>query len=104
MTAYTIDERELQSLCVLCFEAPNREWLRFVASNRKGEGQTNEWDLVYGPVANDQMMPVINLFLDGMYDEEETIKRLLPQKLKDQYAFKTLQAIRLLRCTEVISL
>ena len=104
VTAYTIDERKLQSLRVLCFEAPNREWLRFVASNRKGEGQTNEWDLVYGPVANDQTMPVINLFLDGMYDEEETIKRLLPQKLKDQYTFKTLQAIRLLRCTEVISL
>ncbi len=38
-------------------------------------------------------MPVVDLFLDGMYDAEETIKRLLPQKLKDQYTFKTDAAI-----------
>ena len=36
------------------------------------------------------------LYLDGMYDEEETIKRLLPQKLKDQYTFKTEEALVLL--------
>ena len=62
------------------------------------------WDIVCGPVANDQTMPVIDLFLDGRYDEEEAIKRLLPQKLKDQYTFKTEKAIRLLRYTEVIHL
>ena len=62
------------------------------------------WDLICGPVANDQTIPVINLYLDGMYDEEETIKRLLPQKLKDQYTFKSEKAIALLRCIEVISI
>lgn len=49
-------------------------------------------------------MPTITLFLDGFYDEEETIKRLLPQNLKDQYTFKTAKALALLRCTEVIVL
>lgn len=39
-----------------------------------------------------------------MYDEDETIKRLLPQKLKDQYTFKTPEAIMLLRYKEVIRL
>ena len=34
-------------------------------------------------------------------DAESTIKRLLPQKLKDQYTFKTDKAIALLKCTEV---
>lgn len=34
-------------------------------------------------------MPVIKLYFSGIYDEDETIKRLLPQKLKDQYAFKS---------------
>ena len=63
-----------------------------------------DWDMICGSVANDQTMPVIDLFLDGMYDEEETIKRLLPQKLKDQFVLKTETAIRLLRCREVIRL
>ena len=39
-----------------------------------------------------------------MYDEDEAIKRLLPQKLKDQYTFKTERSIGLLHCTEVICL
>ena len=57
----------------------------------------------YGPVANDQTMPVIDLYLNGMYDIDEAIKRLLPQRLKDQYVFKTTKAISLLECREVIS-
>ena len=40
--------------------------------------------------------------LDGKYDEEEAIKRLLPQKLKDQYTLKTDTAIRLLQFKEGI--
>ena len=55
-----------------------------------------DWDIVSGPVADDRTASVIDLYLDGMYDEEETIKRLLPQKLKDQYTFKTEEALVLL--------
>jgi hypothetical protein len=32
--------------------------------------------------------------MDGKYDKEEAVKRLLPQKLTDQYAFLTEKAIR----------
>ncbi len=73
-------------------------------SSKKGLPIRNTWDIVCGPVANDQTAPVIDLFLDGMYDEEEAIKRLLPQKLRDQFVFKTPEAISLLRCKEVICL
>ena len=49
-------------------------------------------------------MPVINLYLKGDYDEEEAIKRLLPQKLKDQYTFKTEKSLAVLKLCEVIEL
>ncbi|MBQ9198141.1 MAG: DUF3990 domain-containing protein [Clostridia bacterium] len=104
VTLYEINEETLSSLRVLRFAQPDRDWLRFVAANRKGAAPADQWDLICGPVANDQTMPVIDLFLDGMYDEEEAIKRLLPQKLKDQYTFKTMKAILLLQCKEVICL
>ena len=104
VSVYTVDEKKLLSLRVLRFDHPNKEWLRFVAANRKGIVPADQWDLICGPVANDQTMPVIHLFLDGMYDENEAIKRLLPQKLRDQYAFKSAEAIALLQFQEVIHL
>ena len=104
VSVYEIDEEEIKKLRVLKFNSPDADWLHFVVKNRKGEPVPMDWDIIIGPVANDQTAPVIDLFLDGMYDEDETIKRLLPQKLKDQYTFKTEDAIRLLSCKEVISL
>ena len=38
----------------------------------------------------------------GMYSEEEAIKRLLPQRLRDQYAFKTDRALDVLTFSEVV--
>lgn len=59
-------------------------------------------DVVIGSVANDRTMPVIKLYFSGIYDEAETIKRPLPQKLKDQYAFKSEKALKALVLSEVI--
>ena len=104
VSVYEVNDETLNSLKVLRFHSPDVDWLRFVVKNRTGQEIAESWDVVAGPVANDQTAPVIDLFLDGMYDEEETIKRLLPQKLKDQYTFKSEEAIALLRFKEVISL
>ena len=101
VSAYDVDDARLAQLDVLAFGEPDAEWLRFVAACRKDEAPPGTWDVVAGPVANDQTMPVIDLYLSGMYDEGEAIKRLLPQKLKDQYVFKTERAIALLGCREV---
>lgn len=103
VTIYEIDDESFSKLRVLRFEAPNKEWLRFVAAHRKGEAAEDDWDVIAGPVADDQTMPVIDLYLDGAYDEEEAIKRLLPQKLKDQYTFKTDKALSLLVYKESIT-
>ncbi|MCF0238369.1 MAG: DUF3990 domain-containing protein, partial [Sphaerochaetaceae bacterium] len=62
----------------------------------------DDYDIVIGPVANDKTMPVISLYFSGVYDIEETIKRLMPQKLQDQYAFRTEKALKALRFLEVI--
>lgn len=62
----------------------------------------NDYDVVIGPVANDRTMPVISLFFAGVYTEEETVKRLLPQKLKDQIVFKTEKSLQYLKFVEVV--
>lgn len=52
-------------------------------------------------MANDNTMPTLRLFFADIYTEEETIKRLLPQRLHDQWAFKTQRALDILQFCEV---
>ena len=104
ITVYNLNESMLSSLNVIRFEKPTAEWLKFVSNNRNEKDFVDQSDLVIGPVANDRTMPVIKLYLSGIYDEAETVKRLLPQKLKDQFAFKSDKALQALSLSEVIEL
>lgn len=71
VSVYEFSDNAFDSLRVLRFDSANVEWLRYVASNRKGVVTADRYDVVIGPVANDQTMPTITLFLDGFYDEEK---------------------------------
>lgn len=101
VSVFSLDESQLGSLNVLEFDGASAEWLRFVGMNRRNEGGEEDYDLVIGSVANDNTMPTLRLFFAGIYSEEETIGRLLPQKLRDQYAFKTQKALSALKYCEV---
>lgn len=101
----TVSVFEIQDkvdLKVLKFNGPDKAWLEFVTSNRKNKNYKNDYDLIIGPVANDNTMPVINLYINGVYNEEEALKRLLPQKLKDQVVFKNDRALKYLDFREKI--
>jgi hypothetical protein len=102
ISAFELDEKQLLNVAVLRFDGATIDWLKFVSANRSGQNEDASWDVVIGPVANDNTMPVLNLYLKGSYNEEEALKRLLPQKLKDQYVFKTEKALLLLSLSEVI--
>ena len=102
VSKFDFDEGQWSRLHILSFDGPNREWLRFVTTCRKETGETEAWDLIYGPVANDKTAETIDLFFSGLYDEEYAIQRLKPQKLKDQYVFKTDSALKTLVFVEAI--
>ena len=104
VTVYEVNEDELKNIRLLSFDSPNVEWLNLVVKNRKGEYIAGDWDVISGPVADDQTAQVIDLYLEGAYDEEEAIRRFLTQRLKDQYAFKTNEALKLLIFKEVITI
>lgn len=102
VTVFEFNEKCFNHLRIKQFDAANSEWLKYVSVNRKGNPENLDYDIVIGPVANDDTMPVINLYLKGSYNEEEAVRRLLPQNLKDQYAFKTEKALQFLTLCEVI--
>ena len=107
VSRYHVDDDQLAHLNILKFDGPNHAWLRFVTSFRRDKqaqetSESGHWDVVYGPAANDKTIETIDLYLSGLYDEDEAIKHLKPQKLKDQYVFKTLQALEVLHFGEAI--
>ena len=96
VSVYEFDESYLMRLRVRRFNEASAAWLQFVSSNRNDVNFFDDSDIVIGPVANDNTMPVLRRYFIGIYDEQEAIKRLLTQKLKDQYTFKTKAALDVL--------
>jgi hypothetical protein len=107
------DFRDIGGLKVKKFAASNEEWFDFVLSNR-GYGNLapsvsgDEYDIVIGPVANDAVGAVLNLFVSGAYGEPDTavaketaISLLLAQKLHNQIFFGTELAVSGLIFSEV---
>ena len=93
---YEFNDEMSNSLEIIKYNSADREWLRFVSDCRTEKRNGEEYDIIIGPVADDRTFNVISLYLIGLYDEDEAIKRLLPFKLKDQYAFKSEKALELL--------
>jgi len=90
---YEFDENEIEENLTLRFENPNTDWLHFVVNNRMLKPIEKKFDLVIGPVANDDVYETIIAFENGVYDEQETLKRLLIKKLYNQYVFKSQEII-----------
>ena len=103
ITVFEFEEVNAAELNLLKFSEANTDWLKYAAKNRNNENASDDYDIVIGPVANDRTAPVIAAYFAGIYTEYEAIKRLMPQKLKDQYAFKTDRALKLLKMCEVIT-
>jgi hypothetical protein len=104
VSVYEFDEALVKKqLSVKQFEVTNSEWLNFVTENRKSVYAGEKYDIVIGPVANDNTMPVISDYMTGTINEETALVLLLPQKLKNQYAFLTLKGISTLNFLEVKS-
>ena len=102
VSVFEFDKNSVSDLKILHFTQAQKEWLEYVTMNRKNQTISNDdYDIVIGPVANDKTIPVISLYFSGIYDIEETIKRLMPQKLCDQYTFRTEKAIKKLKFVEV---
>ena len=100
VSVYEFDESAASQLRTLNFPGPDAAWLKYVSQNRNGIIDTGDYDIVSGPVANDNTMPVLNLYFKGAYSEDEALRRLLPQRLRDQFAMKTDAALACLKFIE----
>lgn len=100
VNVYDFDEQGANELRQLIFHTPSDEWVDFVMANRTQKGFTHDYDLVYGPVANDRVYLAFALYEGAIIGKEELIKRLKTYKLVDQYLFHTEASLRFLNYKE----
>lgn len=93
---YNLDIVAITSLRCLFFKEPSEEWLDFVMSNRMDKHFVHDYDIVYGPVANDRVYAAFALFEGGVLDRQGLIAQLRTYKLVDQYLFHTSEALKAL--------
>ncbi|MBP5289918.1 MAG: DUF3990 domain-containing protein [Paludibacteraceae bacterium] len=102
---YELDLDKLKSMKCLCFDRPTEEWLDFVMANRTDKDFQHDYDVVYGPVANDRVYAAFALYEGGLLSKQNLIAELQTYKLVDQYLFHTeraLQALIFINAKEVL--
>lgn len=101
---FNVEENQMESLNILLFKKPDKDWLQYISANRTGKAKEEKYDIIIGPVANDQAIRTVNNYLKGYFSEDIAIQLLLPQKPKDQYTFKTERSLKILNFSEVIEI
>ena len=99
VNAFEFDDSNLSTLNVKKFELPNREWAEFVMANRSRsqEHPADNFDLIIGPVANDDIATLFRTFAMNVITIDELVQGLKSRKLNNQYAFRSEKAIAFLQ-------
>lgn len=97
---YELDESALKELNCLIFNQPTEEWVDFVHKNRAVKEFYHNYDIIYGPVANDRVYAAFALYEGRVLSKQDLIKELKTYKLVDQYLFHTEQALLFLNFIE----
>lgn len=100
INTYELDESVLAKLKCLIFSEPTKEWVDFVMKNRMQRGFTHDYDIVYGPVADDSVYTQFTLYEGGIISMSTLIQELKTYKLVDQYLFHTEESLRAIRFVE----
>lgn len=83
------------SLNVLIFETMTEEWLDFIVACRLGE--SHNYDIVEGPMANDTIFNYVQNFVDGQISREAFWALAKFKKPTHQISFHTPQALATLK-------
>ncbi len=87
------------NLKIKTFDGYTEEWAKFIYENRENfsDAPIHDYDIIYGPIANDKVGAQIRNFKNGSIDLEELLRRIKYLKgITFQYYFGTEAAIKTL--------
>lgn len=79
------------------FSGLTEDWLEFIKQNRALGGVQHQYDVVIGPVADDNTMLTVNRYMNGTYTAKEALERLAYFKVNDQLCLNTEKALKYIR-------
>lgn len=88
---------ESPALKVKRFDILGREWLEFIKVNRSKGGLPHDYDVVIEPVADDNTMETVQLYISNILTASEAVERLRYSKVNNQISFHTLKALQHLK-------
>lgn len=98
VSIYEIDEAKVFAECtVLRFDSANEDWLNFVSDNRSGNYNGDAYDVVFGPVANDDVYTTFTLYTAGVLSKEQTLEALKIKNLYNQLVLCSQKALSYLK-------
>lgn len=78
VNVYELDDEAIKCMKLLIFEKTTEEWVEFVMKNRTQRGFTHDYDIVYGPVADDSVYTQFTLYEGGIISMPTLIQELKP--------------------------
>ena len=101
VSVYEVDDDLLQQgdLHIMEYNGATEEWLNFVVNNRR-KAPLHDYDIVLGPVANDNLYATISLYENGQLSVEAAIVQLKTHVLYNQVSFHTNKALSQIRFVE----
>ena len=98
VTEFEFDESffEDDDLNTLRFDCYSEEWLDFVTLNRvnKSERQAHEYDIIEGPVADDDIATRVYDYMKGKVSKKQFLSELTLKKPTHQICFCTMQSLQ----------
>ncbi len=95
-----------QNINIKKFDKPSKEWAEFILNNRDRNFKDfdspkcnfdNKYDLVIGPVADDDIIVLFRTFVRGLINIDTLVQELTYKELTDQYSFHTKRALKYLK-------
>jgi len=105
---YEYIPNSIPDLNILAFEKPCLEWAYFIMNNRnrnlqeafgKLDNRNCQYDIVEGPVGNDDIAVTLNQFIQGLISDDLLVEKLKYKKLNHQMSFHTEKSLTILTKT-----
>lgn len=102
VSSFEFDEKAAREagMNIKVFESYSKEWADFILANRKNDTRTqiHDFDIVHGPIANDDVGYQIRRLLAGLITIETFLKELkFKEGVTYQYFFATERSVQFLK-------
>lgn len=86
VNVYEMSE-QINDFKVLSFKEENERWLDFVCACRKGETIYQDYDVIIGSVADDNVFKTVDMYFRGLWTKEKALQELRYYKMNNQISF-----------------